>query len=69
MISLIENIAMRRVHIESKGELIALIVTVVIYFILNVALQTFKPTWTQKKINTISVIAACAVGSVIIFAQ
>lgn len=62
-------IAMRRIHIRSKSELIAVIVMIAIYFILNIAIQTIKPDMNQKKINTVSLVVAVIVGLIIIFAQ
>ena len=56
----------KSVHVKTKGELISVIVAVIIYFVLNFILQSVCKNMTQKKINTISVIVAAAVGIVLI---
>ena len=57
----------RVVHIRTKGELIAVIAAIIIYFAVNFIMQSKCKNMTQKKINTISVIVAAAVGIVLIF--
>lgn len=59
--------AVPSVHIKTKEELISVVAVVVIYFALSFILQGVCKNMTQKKINTISVIVAAAVGIVIIF--
>jgi hypothetical protein len=56
-----------RVHIESKNELIAVIVCIVLYLGLNLLLQKFCKNTSQKVINIISLIPACIVAFIIIF--
>lgn len=57
----------RILHIETKGELIAAIACLVIYFVVNVILQTVCPKTAQKKINIISIIPAVTVAFILIF--
>ena len=57
----------RAVHIESKSELIAIVVAIVLYFALNLLLQKFCPNMSQKTINIISLIPAVIAAFIIIF--
>ena len=57
----------KSVHIKTKEELISVVAAVVIYFALSFILQSVCKNMTHKKINTISVIVAAAVGIVLIF--
>ena len=52
---------------RTKGELIAAIACLVIYFVLNVILQKVCPNTEQKKINIISLIPAVIVAFILIF--
>ena len=63
------SLALRRVHINSKKELIVLIVMVVVYFAVDVAIQKLRPDMDQKKINRISVVIAAIIGLIILFAS
>lgn len=56
-----------RIHIYSKSELIFVIVSLAVYFIVNLLLQKFKPEMEQKKINTISLVVAVVVIVICIF--
>ena len=49
------------------NNIISVVAAVVIYFALSFILQGVCKNMTQKKINTISVIVAAAVGIIIIF--
>lgn len=57
----------RILRIRTKGELIAAIACLVIYFVLNVILQKVCPNTEQKKINIISLIPAVIVAFILIF--
>ncbi|MGN1481560.1 hypothetical protein [Porcipelethomonas sp.] len=57
----------RSIRIESKSELIALVVCIVLYFVLNLLLQKFCPNMKQKTINIISLIPAVIAAFIIIF--
>lgn len=47
-----------RVHINSKTDIIIMVAAIILYFVINVIIQTVKPNMKQKTINIISVIAA-----------
>ncbi len=49
-----------RVHLKTKEDVIALVVTLVVYFGVNILLQTVKPDMEQKKINIISLVIGAA---------
>lgn len=49
-----------RVHLKTKEDVIALVVTLVVYFGVNNLLQTVKPDMEQKKINIISLVIGAA---------
>lgn len=57
----------RAVHIRTKGQLIAVIVAIVIYFAVNFIMQSKCKNMTQKKINQLSVVIASAVALILIF--
>lgn len=61
------RIRVRRLHFESKEELIAIIAAVILYFIINLLLQKFCPNLKQKIINIISLAIAVAVMFILMF--
>lgn len=61
------RVRVRSFHIESTGELIAIIVAIVLYLILNLLLQKLCPNLSQKLINIISLVPALAVMFILIF--
>lgn len=61
------RVRIRSFRIESKRELIAIIVCLVLYFAVNLLLQKFCPNMKQKTINIISLIPALLVAFIIIF--
>lgn len=61
------RVRIRSFHIESKSELVALVVCIVLYFALNLLLQKFCPNMSQKKSNIISLIPAAIAAFIIIF--
>lgn len=63
------RVRIRTVRFESKKELIAIIVCIILYFAINLLLQKFCTKTSQKVINIISLIPACIVAFIIIFAM
>ncbi len=61
------RIRVRRLHIESKEELIAIIAAVILYFIIYLLLQKFCPNLNQKIINVISLAIAVVVMFILMF--
>ncbi len=57
----------RVVHIRTKGELIAVIAAIIIYFAVNFIMQSKCKNMTQKKINIISVVVAVIAAVFLIF--
>ena len=57
----------RVVHIRTKGELIAVIAAIIIYFAVNFIMQSKCKNMTQKKINIISVVVAVIAAVLLIF--
>ena len=57
----------RVVHIRTKGELIAVIAAIIIYFAVNFIMQSKCKNMMQKKINIISVVVAVIAAVFLIF--
>lgn len=60
-------LATRLIRIRSRQQLVALILMIVVYFVLNFSIQKLRPETEQKKVDTISMVAAAIFGFISFF--